>query len=444
LRYNRDEKEMLAALNIDSVDRLFDDIPESVRSNLDGLQDGLGELQVRRRVESILGKNRGSGEGPYFLGAGAYDFYVPAAVRAIVTRSEFLTSYTPYQPEVSQGLLFALFEYQSMMAELTGMEVVNNSVYDYATALGEAVLMGTRLSKGKVFLVPEAISKPKLSVVQNYCRGTGIELVQYKFDRSTGCVDLENFKSLVSEDVIGAFVETPNLFGILETQMDDIKQLLDSRILVAGVNALSLGIVRPPGDYDADIVITEGQILGNPVNFGGPHLGVLACKKKYVRKMPGRVIGMTSDADGNRAFCMTLMTREQHIRREKATSNICTNEALTAIATASRLALLGGGGLRNLAISVAGKSRELSKKLNELPGCKAPMFDGAHFNEFVTILPKNASDIASQMLEKKVIPGVPLSNLIDGMGREMLVSVTDKTTEKDMDSFVSVLKEVIG
>ncbi len=440
---DKDVKEMLAALDIDSVERLFDDIPESVRANLDGLQEGMSELQVRRHVESILAKNRDPRDTASFLGAGAYDFYVPAAVRAVMSRSEFLTSYTPYQSELSQGLLHALFEYQSMMAELTSMEVVNNSIYDYATALGEAILMAARLTKGTVFLIPEAMSRSKLSVIENYCRGAGIQLRRYKFDRTSGCADLESMKNQITDEIIGAYVETPNLFGVLETQLDDIRGLLDSKIFVAGVNALSLGIVRPPGDYDADIVITEGQIFGNPVNFGGPHLGVLACKKKFVRKMPGRVIGMTTDADGNRAFCMTLMTREQHIRREKATSNICTNEALTAIATASYLALTGGGDLRKLAISIAEKSRRLAKRLDELSGCKAPMFDGAHFSEFVVTLPKDASSIASQMLEKGVIPGVPLSHLIKGMENELLISVTDKTTLDDADSLVLTLQEVI-
>ena len=226
--------------------------------------------------------------------------------------------------------------------------------------------------------------------------------------------------------------------------MDEIRELLDSRILVAGVNALSLAVVRPPGDYDADIMVSEGQMLGNPVNFGGPLLGVFGCKKKYVRKMPGRVIGMTSDADGRRAFCMTLMTREQHIRREKVTSNICSNEALTGVATASYLALMGGGRLRELAISLMEKRNRLAGALDNIQGCKAPKFDGAHFNEFVLGLPESSTEIASQMLGKNIIAGIPLCNLADGMVNAMLVSVTDKTTDADIDSLVSALKEVMS
>jgi len=442
MSHNKDEKEMLAFLGIDSVERLFDDVPQSVRADLGGLGKGMDELEVKRHVGSILGNNRTPSDMPCFLGAGAFDMYVPAAVSSVASRSEFVTSYTPYQPELSQGLLQTLFEYQSMMTELTGMEVVNNSIYDHSTALGEAVLMAARVSRKDIFLVPEAMAQPRLCVVQNYCRGAGIEIRQYKFDRATGCADLEDLESQIADDVIGAYVETPNLYGVLESQLDEIRQMLDTRILVAGVNALSLAVVRPPGDYDADIMVSDGQVLGSPVNFGGPLLGVFACKKKYVRKMPGRVIGMTKDANGRRAFCMTLMTREQHIRREKATSNICSNEALTAVATAAYLALMGGGGLRELAISLMEKRKRLAGALDNIRGCKAPKFDGAHFNEFVLGLPKSSTEIATQMLGKNVIAGLPLCNLVDGMENDMLVSVTDKTTDADIDSLVSAMKEV--
>jgi glycine dehydrogenase subunit 1 len=442
MHVTKDEREMLAALGMDSVERLFDDIPGTVRTDLSRLGKSMSEQEVKIHVENILAKNTTTSEMPCFVGAGSYDFYVPSAVKHIVSRSEFITSYTPYQPEFSQGLLHALFEYQSMMCELTGMDVVNNSIYDMATALGEAALMAARLSGGDTFLVPEALPPAKFSVLQSYCRGPGIKLKRYKFDRMTGTADLSDFKGQLSENVIGAYVEMPNILGVFETSMDELRQMLGSKILVAGVNPLSLAIVRPPGEYGADIAISEGQMLGNPINFGGPALGILSCKKEHVRKMPGRVIGMTSDAEGKRAFCMTLMTREQHIRREKATSNICTNEALTTIAAASYMALLGGEGLRKLAISVKERADELAKKLDELKGTKAPVFSAPHFNEFTASFEKDSSKVFSQMVKKGVIPGLPLSD-VAGLKNEMLVSVTDTTTDKDMDALVKAMKEVL-
>jgi glycine dehydrogenase subunit 1 len=439
-----DEKEMLIAIGVNTIDDLFNDIPEKIRTDLGHLQKGMSELEVRRWVEGILAKNQSTNDTPSFLGAGVYDFYVPAAVKAVAGRSEFLTSYTPYQPEVSQGLLQSLFEYQSMMSELTAMEVVNNSIYDHATALAEAVLMAARLSKGKVFLIPESLDLTRQCLLKNYAKGPGIEVKTYNYDGETGMADLDDLKAKLTDDVYAVYVGTPNLFGVFEESVGELRDIIDQRVLVAGVNALSLAVAKPPGEYDADIVVSEGQPFGNSINFGGPHLGILACKKKHVRKMPGRVIGMTTDVDGRRAFCMTLMTREQHIRREKATSNICTNEALTALATAAYMALQGGAGLRRLAVSVMDKARELAKHLNEIPGCTAPRFRGAHFNEFTLSLPIGGHEAVNRMLKKGVIAGMPLSDLTKGMENELLVAVTDKTTEKDMNALVTGLKEVLS
>jgi glycine dehydrogenase subunit 1 len=429
-----DTEQMLAALNIKSVNELFEDIPEPVKSKISGLGNGMCEQEVRTRIEELLAKNVPAGKMSSFLGGGAYDFYVPSAVKSVTGRSEFLTSYTPYQPETSQGLLQVLFEYQSMMCELTGMEVVNNSLYDYATGLGEAALMAARLKSGKIFLVPETISWPRFSVLQNYCKGPGIILKKYAYDRKTGQMDMSDFKSKLNDDVFGALIESPNCLGVLETQVDEVRQALGDKILVAGVNALSLAVVRPPGEYGADIMISEGQMLGNSTNFGGPMLGIMGCKKAHVRKMPGRVIGLTSDLEGRRAFCMTLQTREQHIRREKATSNICSNEALTTVATASYLALRGGSGLRETAFFTMQRSRELAKLIKSVKGCKAPIFTGPHFNEFVASFP------IEKMAKNGVNPGVEMA--LDGMEKNLLVAVTDKTTEADIQKYVRILKEV--
>jgi glycine dehydrogenase subunit 1 len=328
-----------------------------------------------------------------------------------------------------------------MMCELTGMEVVNNSLYDYATGLGEAALMAARLARGNVFLIPETISWPRQSVLENYCKGPGIKLVKYAYDRKTGQADLDDLKSKINDDVFGALVETPNCLGVLETGVGELREILGNRILVAGVNALSLAVVRPPGDYDADIVISEGQMLGNFTNFGGPMLGIMGCKKKHVRKMPGRVIGLTTDIEGRTAFCMTLQTREQHIRREKATSNICSNEALTTVATAAYLALRGGSGLRESAIFTMKKSRELAKGIASVKGCSAPVFTGPGFNEFVARFPMKSDELIEKMAKKGVIPGVEMA--LEGMENNLLVAVSDRTIDGDIDRYVQALREVL-
>ena len=300
--------------------------------------------------------------------------------------------------------------------------------------------MAARLKPGKVFLIPETISWPRFSVLQNYCKCPGIILRKYGYDRKTGQADIDDFKSKLDDDVFGALVETPNCLGVLESCVDEIHQILEDRILVAGVNALSLAAVRPPGDYGADIMIAEGQILGNSVNFGGPMLGIFGCKKKHVRKMPGRVIGMSSDTEGRRAYCMTLMTREQHIRREKATSNICSNEALTTVATASYMTLKGGSGLREIAFFTMKKSRELAVAISTVKGCKAPLFNGPYFNEFVASFPVSSTKLIDRMSKKGVIPGVEMS--LTGMENNLLVAVTDRTTDADIEKYILVLKEV--
>ncbi len=432
---------MLAALNMKSKEELFADIPENVRHSISDLGKGMDEQEARIHIEKILSKNIPAGGMSSFLGGGSYDFYVPAAVKAIAGRSEFLTSYTPYQPETSQGLLQVLFEYQSMMCELTGMDVVNNSLYDYATGLGEAALMAARIKPGKIFLIPETISWPRYSVLQNYCKGSGISLQKYAYDRVTGQADLADIEAKLGGDVIGALVESPNCLGVLETGQDEIRRMLGDRVMVAGVNALSLAAVRPPGEYGADIMVSEGQPLGNFTNFGGPMLGIMGCKKSHVRKMPGRVIGLTSDIEGRMAFCMTLMTREQHIRREKATSNICSNEALTTVATASYLALKGGSGLRETAFYAMKKARELAAAIGSVKGCKAPLFTGHYFNEFVASFPMKSGKLIGAMSGKGVIPGVEMS--LEGMDHSLLVAVTDKTSEEDIRKYASALKEVL-
>src|SRR3989454_4632364 len=340
-----EEAAMLRAMGLKSIDALFADIPEAVRIKGLDLPRGMGEQDVVRHITSLLRKNRSADGMPTFLGAGLYDHFVPASVRAIASRAEFYTAYTPYQAELSQGILQTLWEYQSFICELTGMDAANTSMYDGSTALGEAALMAHRITGKREIVVPRALHWEKADVLRSYTVGPGLKIVPVDYDSETGTVDLDDLRLAVGEDTAAVYVENPNFFGRFEEDLEEIRSIAPS-LLIVGANPLSLAVIKAPGDLGADIVIGEGQPLGNAVNFGGPLIGVFACKEEHVRKMPGRIIGLTKDAEGEQAFCMTLQTREQHIRRERAMSNICTNETLMAVTSAAYIAVLGPTGLR--------------------------------------------------------------------------------------------------
>ncbi len=440
---NIEEKQMLEFLGIDSVERLFDDIPQQVKVDGLDLPCGLSELEVKRQLGQMLNRNVSVDDVPSFLGSGTYDVHIPSAVGAILGRSEFYSSYTPYQPETSQGMLQSMFEYQSMMSELTGMEAVNNSMYDWATALGEAVLMAARLKKGGQFLVPGMMSRSKRSVLDNYVNGADIRIVEIAHDEITGQLDLDDLRAKMTDDTIGAYVESPNMFGVFEEKLEQLREILADKIMVVGVNPLSLAIAKPPGEHGADMVIGDGQIFGNPMNYGGPHLGFFSCKKKHVRKMPGRIVGLTHDADGQQAYCMTLQTREQHIRREKATSNICSNEALTTLAAAVYMSLKGGKGLQELAVKLMEKASVLSQRLSGIEGVKAPYFEGYSFNEITVKLPTTASHVFDELAKRDIIGGKPLAD-VPGMESMMVFAVTDKTTDSDIEKLANVIASILG
>jgi len=434
--------EMLEEMGLSSVDQLFEDIPKEVRTNGLRLPNGMSEVEVLREVKSMLSHNLTAEEHPCFLGAGAYNHFVPSAVRTIVSRSEFLTSYTPYQPEISQGMLQALFEYQSYIAELTGLDAVNSSNYDASTALGEAATMCMRLNERKRFLIPEAMNWEKKSVLRNYASGPGIEVVEYSYDPYTGELDLQDLRSKVTPETSGIYVEVPNFFGVIDSHAPALKQEFPDVALVIGANPISLGVLKAPGDYGADICIGEGQVLGVPMNFGGPLLGVFACRQEHVRKMPGRVIGMTRDVDGEKAYCMTLQTREQHIRRSKATSNICTNEALMAVAAAAYLSVLGKEGLENLAKVNIARARKLQKMIGQLEEFDSPYFDAYHFNEFVIRTPIRPEKLNKLLLKKGLIGGLPLQGHVRQLEEHMLLCTTEMHSDEDLDRLVYALKEV--
>ncbi len=432
-------KEMLKEIGVKSIDELFSDIPEKIRIKKLNLPDGKSEMEVKKQVTEILEQNK---KFLSFLGSGIYDIYVPSAVKAITGRSEFYTSYTPYQPEVSQGMLQAMFEYQSMIAELTGMDVANASMYDGATAVGEAALMCSRMNRKKEFIIPGAISWEKKSVLRNYAKGAGLKIKEIGYDTETGKINLDELKNNINDNTAGIYVENPNFFGVFEDEIDEIKNIIGKALFVAGVNPMSLGIIKSPAEYNADIVVGEGQSIGNPMGFGGPLLGIFACKKEYIRQMPGRVIGMTKDTNGRRAFCMTLQTREQHIRREKASSNICTNESLCALSTVVYLSLIGPDGLEKIGRELVSKTKFLSDELNKIDGFKAPLFSSYHFNEFVIQSKNDINRIHKKLVEKGVDPGLVLTKQFPELGNTMLCTVSEMHSKEDLLTLVNGLKEV--
>ncbi|MEM2488307.1 MAG: aminomethyl-transferring glycine dehydrogenase subunit GcvPA [Thermoplasmata archaeon] len=439
-----DEKEMLEYLGINSIEELFSDIPKNVRIDKLPIEDGIDEHTLRIKAREILLKNKTTIDMPIFMGAGVYQHYIPAAVFSIVSRSEFYTSYTPYQPEISQGMLQTLFEYQSYIAELTGMDAANASMYDFATSLGEAARMANAINGKNEILIPKNLQWEKKSVLQNYVKGLNMKIKEYSYDKNSGKLDIESIKNLLSENTSAVYAEIPNFFGVIDENVLKIREL-GNFIYIVGVNPISLGLLKPPGEYGADIVIGEGQILGNPMNFGGPLLGIFATKMEYVRKMPGRIIGMSKDRDGKRAFVMTLQTREQHIRRAKATSNICSNEALCAVFSAAYISLLGKTGLKKLAEINMGRADEVRRKICSINGYTNP-HNSLHFNEFVIKLPFDELKVHKYLLSKGVHGGYLLNtwskNSFPELKNAMLFNVTEVHTDKDIEKLLNSLKEV--
>jgi len=445
--------QMLREIGVASVDELFADIPAKIRLRRElKLPGSMSEFEVKRHVQAMLARNRPFTKMPSFLGGGVWPHHIPAHVRELVRRSEFLTSYTPYQPEVSQGMLQALFEYQSMICELTGMDVANASMYDWATSLGEAALMCARVTGRRKFIVPTLISPERFSTLQNYVSGPGLELIKIGYDSRTGQLDLFQLRKELGEDVAGVYVENPSYLGFLETHVDEVAKAAHEAgaLFVVGVNPISLGLLRAPGDYGADIVIGEGQPLGNPVSFGGPLLGIFACRDevKLVRQMPGRLIGMTTALDGKtRGYVMVLQTREQHIRRERATSSICSNEALCGVAAAIYLASLGPRGLRELGEACAANANYAMRKLRAIKGLKVPIFDAPHFNEFTLNcddIGVSAAKLNAELLKQNIQGGKPLRGEFPELGETSLMCVTELHTKEDIDRLASALAEIAG
>ena len=434
---------MLKDIGLNKIDDLFFDIPNSIKVKELNLPLGLSQQETEKKLRKIACKNQSFNDILCFLGGGIKPHYVPAVVKSVISRAEFFTAYTPYQCEASQGFLQAMFEYQSLISELMGMDVANASLYDGATALGEAALMSTRVNGRKKFVIPRNISWEKKSVLRNYLKGSNVDLVEIPFDIKTGKIDLDYLKKNIDENISGVYIENPNFFGVFEDDVDIISQIVkkNGSLFIVGIDPISLGVAKSPGEYGADIVIGEGRALGNFMDFGGSSLGIFSCKKDFVRQMPGRLIGLAKDKNGKRAFCMTLQTREQHIRRGKATSNICTNEGLCAIAAVSFLSTLGGDGFENLSKMNFENAQRLAGKIKSVSGYKL-MFSGVHFNEFVIKCDKDPDTINKKLLKKGIQGGLVIDNWFKELNNCILFGTTEMHSESDFDVLVSALKEV--
>jgi len=438
---DEDIQDMLRLIGCRDVSDLFSHIPEDLQfgGELD-LPKPLAEPDLIRHMRGLSMKNAHMREYSSFLGGGLYNHYIPSAVSQLAARSEFYTSYTPYQPEVSQGTLQAIFEYQSLMCSLTGMDVSNASVYDGATSVAEAVLMGLRINRRNTVILSRSLNPQYRAVIETYVKGHA-KILEAPWDKH-GVTDIEKLPAMLDESVSSVVLQSPNFFGILEDQRKYEKEVHAQGALLIAVfsEPLAFGIINPPGVYNADIACGEGQSLGIPPGYGGPLLGILTCRRDFVRSMPGRIAGMSVDRKGNRAFVLTLTAREQHIRREKATSNICTNQGLCALTAALYLSALGKKGFQRVGLLNYERAGYAKKVLAGVSGFRLK-FDSPTFNEFVLETDRNVEKLMQHTIEKKIIPGLPLSPYYRELTNCLLVNVTEMNTRKEIDLLGAVLSE---
>ncbi|MBP6031071.1 MAG: aminomethyl-transferring glycine dehydrogenase subunit GcvPA [Sphingobium sp.] len=443
-----DRRVMLDRIGAASIDDLFVDVPAEAQlsAKIGGLPDHASELAVERHMAALARQNMAAGDGPFFLGAGAYRHHIPASVDHLIQRGEFLTAYTPYQPEIAQGTLQMLFEFQSQVARLLGCDVANASMYDGSTACWEAISMARRITKRGKALLSSGLHPHYVSVAQTMARFTGDALV-YEAPRLDAMGDGEALLGAIDRETSCVVVQYPDILcRISDLSALSAKAHEVGALLIAVVTEpVALGAIRAPGEMGADIVVGEGQSLGVGLQFGGPYLGLFAAKQKYVRQMPGRLCGETVDAEGKRGFVLTLSTREQHIRREKATSNICTNSGLCALAFSIHMTLLGERGLRELAMLNHALAVRAADKLAALPGVR--LLNDSFFNEFTLVLPGDAREAVRTLADRGILAGVSLGRLFPGeagLANGLVVAVTETTTDEDVDALCAGLKEVLA
>lgn len=447
---------MLAVIGADSIDDLFDEIPTHLRAQtLDNVPTGMTEMEISRLMQQRASQNT---PALCFIGAGAYEHHIPAAVWQITTRGEFYSAYTPYQAEASQGTLQLTYEYQSMMTALTAMDVSNASMYDGASALAEAVLMvvrGNRKSKSRTILMPTSVHPVYRKTTETIVNGQQINIVDVPYDTRTGTATLDAFKQHAGDDVTAVVIQQPNFFGNLE----DVDAITDwahenKILLIAVVNPLLMSVLKPPGEWGnaeanndetgsgADIVCGDGQPLGAPLASGGPYYGLLCCTKALVRQMPGRIVGRTEDLDGKEGFVLTLQAREQHIRRSKATSNICTNQGLVVTASTIHMAILGAEGLENTAAACYANCHALAAQLTAIDGVKA-VFNGPYFHEMVLQLDCPVADVLPALVEKNILGGFDLTQSYPELGQAILICATEMRGDEDIQMYVTAMSEVM-
>jgi len=438
-----DRRAMLAKIGVPSVDSLFRDVPEKARlTGLIDLPAHMGELEVERAIGAMAAKNLGTSRAPSFVGAGAYRHHVPAAVDHLIQRGEFLTSYTPYQPEVTQGTLEYLFEFQTQVALITDMEVANASMYDGATSTAEAVMMANRVTRRSKAVLSGNLHPHYREIIATHARFAGFTAAAMPADPQGS----EDLIARIDGETSCVVVQNPGFFGHVRDYrtLAQACQKAGALLIVAVTEIVSLGAVLPPGAMGADIVAAEGQSLGNALGFGGPYVGLFATRDKYVRQMPGRLVGQTADTDGRRGWVLTLSTREQHIRREKATSNICTNSGLCALAFTIHLTLLGEAGFTRLARLNHAAAVRLAERLAAVKGVE--VVNDSFFNEFTVRLPKPAAAVVDALAERGILSGVPASRLYPNdpaLANLLLLAATETTTDADMDALIAALKEVL-
>ena len=439
---------MLEAIGIKDTDELFEEIPSHLKiSGLEGIPQGMTEMEISRLMHKRAAQNR---EAVCFIGAGAYEHHIPAAVWQLTTRGEYYTAYTPYQAEASQGTLQLTYEYQSMITALTDMDVSNASLYDGASALAEAVLMavrGNRKSKSRRILLPRTVHPDYRKTTDTIVSGQNIELVEVDYDRSSGTVQLDALKQAAGDDVTAVVIQQPSFFGTLE----DVDAITDwahenNALVISITNPLSIAVLKPPGQWGsngADIACGDGQPLGAPLSSGGPYYGFLCCSQALVRQMPGRIVGRTTDVDGREGFVLTLQAREQHIRRSKATSNICTNQGLVVTASTIHMAILGPRGLENTAAACHANTRELVTQLSSIDGVRQA-FSSPVFHESVLLLDRPAGEVLQALAEQDILGGYDLGMDYPELGNAMLVCATELRTEEEIMAYKTALQAVLA